>query len=144
MLALFDQIMCLVWFSDYFPGFWNLHPISLKAAFHRHLRATFCAQWGNGYSVMSFTPSCLCWSCSYSLQRCYRVQCKWPWESRESQDHGTCEGVREVCPSRAQQAMRPKTSEGLTGLCHCELRFPEAQGGSLSKYIQSPAGWWLG
>lgn len=37
--------------------------------------------------------------------------------------------------SRAEQTMRLKSSEGLAGVCYCELGFLEDQGCSLSKSI---------
>ena len=53
---------------------------------------------------------------SYSLWECSRVQVALKHESRESQSHGMCEGMRGVHPSGDEQAVRSKP-ERLTGLC---------------------------
>lgn len=89
---------------------------------------------------MSFAPSCQCVEhVIFSFGGAVGFSASYLGKT-ESQGHGTCEGTRGARPSRTQQARRLRPSEGLlTGLYHCELGLPEAQGISLSKSIQSPA-----
>lgn len=121
---------------DYCPGSSNLHPtlcnqLSSGLTFEGcSFRLRLCPG-GSVYFILSFVPSCECVYHVIFSWGCWRVQCRLRGRTRAI----GCVKVWGAGPSRMEQTMRPKPSEELAGLCHCELGFPEAQVCSLSKSI---------
>lgn len=125
----------LVWCSDYCSGCSNLYPTPCNRLF---INVWKLFLWAKAvYPV---------WECLF-----FYVLCTFTWrfiKSYSSAGAGDfsahCMGrarapgyvkVWDAGPSRAEKTLRPKPLEKWTGMCHCELEFPEAQSFSLSKSI---------